>query len=147
MKTSCSASLVTSTRSYLHKPRNHICCPLSLRVWEWWYSVTQQQKLEAAISSLLLWHGWLGDTKGCKKYAALIHKDFLLEQLEDKNQGGHTILYDTRCYFNVRSKADISQLNLPHRNDNEKSVKTEKKLKSKKTDMLRSNSKQSGKST
>jgi len=23
-------------------------------------------------------------------------------------------LYDTRCYFNVRSKADISQLNLPH---------------------------------
>jgi len=23
-------------------------------------------------------------------------------------------IYDTRCYFNVRSKADISQLNLPH---------------------------------
>jgi len=29
-----------------------------------------------------------------------------------------TIRYDTRCYFNVRSKADISRLNLPHRNDN-----------------------------
>jgi len=28
------------------------------------------------------------------------------------------IRYDTRCYFNVRSKADISQLNLPHRTDN-----------------------------
>jgi len=54
-----------------------------------------------------------------------------------------TIRYDTRCYFNVRSKAYISQLNLPHGTD--KSVKTEK-LKSKKTDMLRSNSKQSGKS-
>jgi len=26
--------------------------------------------------------------------------------------------YDTRCYFNVRSKADISQLNLPHETDN-----------------------------
>ena len=26
--------------------------------------------------------------------------------------------YDTRCYFNVRSKADMSQLNLQHRNDN-----------------------------
>ena len=26
--------------------------------------------------------------------------------------------YDTRCYFNVRSKADTSQLNLPHENDN-----------------------------
>ena len=28
------------------------------------------------------------------------------------------VLYDTRCYFNVRSKADISQLNLPHGTDN-----------------------------
>ena len=27
---------------------------------------------------------------------------------------GLDIRYDTRCYFNVRSKADISQLNLPH---------------------------------
>jgi len=26
--------------------------------------------------------------------------------------------YDTRCYFNVRSKADISQLNLPHGSEN-----------------------------
>jgi len=56
-----------------------------------------------------------------------------------------TIRYDTRCYYNVRSKADISQLNLPHGTDNWKSVKTEK-LKSKKPDMLSSNSKQSGKS-
>jgi len=29
-----------------------------------------------------------------------------------------TIRYDTRCYFNVRSKADISPLNLPHGTDN-----------------------------
>ena len=29
-----------------------------------------------------------------------------------------TIRYDTRCYFNVRSKADVSQLNLPHGTDN-----------------------------
>jgi len=40
------------------------------------------------------------------------------------------IRYDTRCYFNVRSKADISQLNLPHGNRQLKSVKPEKKLKS-----------------
>ena len=26
---------------------------------------------------------------------------------------GGFLRYDTRCYFNVRSKADISQLNLP----------------------------------
>ena len=30
----------------------------------------------------------------------------------------YTIRYDTRCYYNVRSKADISQLNLPHGTDN-----------------------------
>ena len=29
-----------------------------------------------------------------------------------------TIRYDTRCYFNVRSKADMSRLNLPHGDDN-----------------------------
>jgi len=29
-----------------------------------------------------------------------------------------TIRYDTRCYFNVRSKANMSRLNLPHGNDN-----------------------------
>jgi len=28
------------------------------------------------------------------------------------------IRYDARCYFNVRSKADMSRLNLPHGNDN-----------------------------
>jgi len=51
--------------------------------------------------------------------------------------------YDTRCYFNVRSKADMNQLNLPHGNRQRKSGK-QKKLKSKKTDLLRSISKQSG---
>ena len=30
---------------------------------------------------------------------------------------GKTIRYDTTCYFNVRSKADMSQLNLPHGRD------------------------------
>jgi len=29
-----------------------------------------------------------------------------------------TIRYDTRCYINVRSKANMSQLNLPHATDN-----------------------------
>ena len=28
--------------------------------------------------------------------------------------GGRTFRYDTRCYFNVRSKADMNRLNLPH---------------------------------
>jgi len=30
----------------------------------------------------------------------------------------HLIRYDTRCYFNVRSKADMSRLNLRHGDDN-----------------------------
>jgi len=30
----------------------------------------------------------------------------------------HPTGYDTRCYFNVRLKADMSQLNLPHGNNN-----------------------------
>ena len=29
-----------------------------------------------------------------------------------------TIRYDTRCYFNVRSQADMSQLDLPHGTNN-----------------------------
>jgi len=29
-----------------------------------------------------------------------------------------TVRYDTRCYFNVRSTADMSQLNLPHGTNN-----------------------------
>ena len=59
---------------------------------------------------------------------------------------GWPLRYDTRCYFNVRSKADISQLNLPHGNRQLKKCKNRKKLKSKKMDILRSSSKQSGKS-
>ena len=34
--------------------------------------------------------------------------------ISDEGGGGFAIRYDTRCYFNVRSKADVSQLNLPH---------------------------------
>jgi len=51
----------------------------------------------------------------------------------------------TRCHFNMRSKADTSQLNLPHGNRQLK-VENRKKLKSKKTDMLRSIGEQSGES-
>jgi len=30
----------------------------------------------------------------------------------------YLLRYDTKCYFNVRSKADMSQLNLPHGTNN-----------------------------
>ena len=81
------------------------------------------------------WESNLERCKGGCDYNGVCGGDTTLSRI--------TVRYDTRCYFNVRSKADISQLNLPHGNRQLKSVKTEK---SKKTDMLRSNSKQSGKS-
>ena len=34
--------------------------------------------------------------------------------LGQKDGQADMIRYDTRCYFNVRSKADMSQLNVPH---------------------------------
>jgi len=78
--------------------------------------------------------------------AQLIHVSDRAGAVLGQNIGGLVPPLLSLCYFNVRSKADTSQLNLPHGTDNLKSVKTEKKIKSKKTDMLRSNSKQSGKS-
>jgi len=55
---------------------------------------------------------------------------------------GHTIRYDTRCHYNVRSKAN----GVIYRTDpTTKTWKTEK-LESKKTDMLRSVGEQSGES-
>ena len=39
---------------------------------------------------------------------------------------------NTRCYLNVRSKATMSQLNLPHGTDNQKVFKKQKKTKSRK---------------
>ena len=53
-----------------------------------------------------------------------LNKEFILQtdasnrSLGDVSSRNDTIRYDTRCYFNVRSKADISQLNLPHGTDN-----------------------------
>ena len=55
-----------------------------------------------------------------RKYKALTltnETQRLFNHHQDHNEKG-TIRYDTRCYFNVRSKADISQLNLPHGTDN-----------------------------
>ena len=70
-----------------------------------------------------------GDPMECGSYRGIT----LLQQIEiDDMQFGfmkgkgttdaifmaRQIRYDTRCYFNVRSKANMSQLNLPHGNDN-----------------------------
>ena len=44
--------------------------------------------------------------------------DNVSESASWRPQDTGTIRYDTRCYFNVRSKADMNRLNLPHGDDN-----------------------------
>jgi len=46
----------------------------------------------------------------CRRYFFVLTKVGLLVEFQDVNM----IRYDTRCYFNVRLKAGMSQLNLPH---------------------------------
>ena len=58
-------------------------------------------------------------------------KLFMFQHWKWPAQLYHAIRYDTRCCFNVQSKADICQINLPHGADNQKAENTEK-LKSKK---------------
>jgi len=54
--------------------------------------------------------GGFTDMAACEHHRCVYASDHVLRC--------DTIRYDTRCYFNVRSKADISQLNLPHGTDN-----------------------------
>ena len=42
----------------------------------------------------------------------------VVQQLHPADIPATAVRYDTRCYLNVRSKADMSQLNLPHGTDN-----------------------------
>ena len=53
----------------------------------------------------------IGDSKEIEKIQKRATK--LVIKLKNKSYTDRLIRYDTRCYFNVRSKADISQLNLP----------------------------------
>jgi len=71
------------------------------------------------VQTLLLWPGPAGDIDRLLRGA---HQQ---RGVRRKDAGSATLSayvaaerYDTRCYFNVRSKADMSQLNLPHGNDN-----------------------------
>jgi len=52
--------------------------------------------------------------QAAKLVAALLRVAGVTAGLAESNGS----LYDTRCYFNVRSKANMSQLNLPHGTDN-----------------------------
>ena len=59
---------------------------------------------QPAATGLLLWARLAGDIDR-------------LQQQRRANAGSTTLRYDTRCYFNVRSKADTSRLNVPHGTD------------------------------
>ena len=60
------------------------------------------------------------------KNSALTETLVGLHLTEGKGIECHTILHDTICYFNVRSKADMSQIDLPHETNNEKVEKNKK---------------------
>jgi len=49
-----------------------------------------------------------------------VHRIRLFRSCQTQLTRYDTIRYDTRCYFNVRSKANMSQFNLPHGTDNKK---------------------------
>ena len=53
-----------------------------------------------------------------RRLAATLTVDDVLLGTKSLSTSIDTIRYDRRCGFNVRSKADMSQLNLPHGNDN-----------------------------
>ena len=56
-------------------------------------------------------------TKKAEDLGKFFSSVFTVEQ-EQSSSSLPVKRYDTICYFNVRSKADISQLNLPHGTDN-----------------------------
>jgi len=70
----------------------------------------------ANVSQLPVWdHGWA-------RISLVSSRDDCIVSAVITKYGQRTLLcsirYDTRCYFNVRSKADISQLNQPHGTNN-----------------------------
>jgi len=54
----------------------------------------------------------------CHSHACGIRNNFINKCPPSQDSDRSLRRYDTRCYFNMRSKADISQLNLPHGTDN-----------------------------
>ena len=88
--------------------------------WDWTNSAVAEKSLSIiphwfSKTTTLTWHAQakytaaiVSPTKAASSTVAVLSNWFHLHD---------TIRYDTRCYFNVRSKADISQLNLPHGTD------------------------------
>jgi len=89
----------------------------------------QNEKLAAAATARSL-EGKLADTEDCLlqkvrevanardvQTGLRIELDSLQTMIANE-EDRYTIQYDTRCYINVRSKANVSQLNLPHATDN-----------------------------
>ena len=75
-----------------------------------------------SVADLLLLDGYLQERWRARVGNRVRRRRHLRRQRLYDRRGGElthdTIRYDTRCCFNVRSKADISQLNLPHGTNN-----------------------------
>ena len=100
--------------------------------------------VKAGLTERMKKHVWMPEMKGLRKILLVswtakktnewvLNKAGVNRELLDTVKArklayyGHTMRkqgsclekrYDTRCYINVRSKADINRLNLPHGDDN-----------------------------
>jgi len=80
--------------------------------------------VKKCLISVNIWQNYKQED-GCLMH--FVRLAITLQKVEESTRDNHvlarnfaeyTIRYDTTCYFNVRSKADMSRLNLPHGNDN-----------------------------
>jgi len=88
------------------RAEGHIC------VVRWHFSI-DDFLVKSRVCSMMLWrlnHRKLFPSGSSMRW----HRAMTWMRHFYKRTDRPTIRYDTRCYFNVRSKADISQLNLPH---------------------------------
>jgi len=60
-----------------------------------------------------LWRHWVTD-RFCRSHITVV----IVNNALTRRRCVRIVRYDTRCYFNLRSKADTSQLNLPHGTNN-----------------------------
>jgi len=92
-------------------PRNHVLDGVHIPLWgEGALRADRPTVWHCKVRQTNMIWGW------CKRVSsAKTTEPISMPREEQPNDHVYdTIRYDTRCYFNVRSKADISQLNLPH---------------------------------
>ena len=97
--------------------KSHIIMYLTSKNWNASHTITNWHN-QSSQHSQHKWHSFTAVTPAKNQLDLSSHFNTIpaADRQTDKQQ--HAIWCDTRCYFNVRSKANMSQLNLPHGTDN-----------------------------